>query len=68
MSNGGLVLSSEQHERVCALAMMLQSIVMGDGKKALSFNAVTRSMFITSMDELIEILQVRDAFSDDGDG
>lgn len=64
MSNGGLTLDPIQHERACSLAMMMQAIVMGDGKKALPFNPTTRAMFIKSMDELIEILRVHQAFSD----
>lgn len=67
MSSGGLTLDSAQHERACSLAMMMQAIVMGDGKKVLSFNPATRAMFIKSMDELIEILRVGQAFSDDAD-
>lgn len=63
MSNGDFVLTSDQHQKVCGLAMMLQAIVLGDGKKALAFDSASRAMFIASMDELIAILKVEKAFS-----
>lgn len=62
MSNVGLTLSPEEHQRAVMLAISLQAIVMGDGIQPLKLNAKSRADFIKSMDELISLLRMRDAF------
>lgn len=62
MSDVGLTLSFEQHKKAAELALMLQSVVMGDGRTALKFNATTRAEFMSWMDELIGLLEVGRAY------
>lgn len=62
MSNVGLMLTGEQHRKAAELALMLQSVVMGDGRTALKFNAATRAEFMRWMDELIGLLEVGRAY------
>lgn len=64
MSDVGLTLSVEQHQKAAELALMLQSVAMGDGRTALTFNATTRAEFMRWMDELIGLLEVGRAYAE----
>lgn len=67
MSDVSLTLSVEQHQKAVQLALMLQSVVMGDGVKTLKFSSSTRADFLRWMDELISLLEVAKAFDGDQD-